>query len=310
MRQPFRSTCGALAGWCQETKRTRPQSSTCFGPCVTRSLLDHLFHDGLVGIRALVVAPAAEIVRLGSIRLMSMLARSREHHVAAFGGSSRPYRAKGCCLEGGGVQFPCYAFLLVPKVPAMVTSRTMGVIRTKTHSNPWSNVAATAYSGLEKSHSRYELPIVASAMRTGAVATPIAMQGAWGVRRLIPAPARPGCSAPRAFLRAPAGPSGSDAGTVSPGSVLTGASSALPSATSVSASGTERPRSHLETVCLTTFSLSASSSCDSPFDFLRAWMFSFSMADPFSRPVPTLPQCCPQMVRCRKQRVVTSAGIV
>ena len=52
----------------------------------------------------------------------------------------------------------------------------MGVIRTKTHSNPWSNVAATAYSGLEKSHSRYELPIVASAMRTGAVATPIAMQ--------------------------------------------------------------------------------------------------------------------------------------
>lgn len=83
MRRPFRSTCGALTGWCQETKRTRPQSSTCFGPCATRSLLDHLFHDGLVGIRALVVAPAAEIVHLGSIRLMSMLARSREHHVAA-----------------------------------------------------------------------------------------------------------------------------------------------------------------------------------------------------------------------------------
>lgn len=83
MRRPFRSTCGALVGWCQETKRTRPQSSTCFGPCATRSLLDHRFHDGLVGIRALVVAPAAEIVHLGSIRLMSMLARSREHHVAA-----------------------------------------------------------------------------------------------------------------------------------------------------------------------------------------------------------------------------------
>ena len=100
-------------------------------------------------------------------------------------------------------------------------------------------------------------------------------------------------------------PSGSDARTVSPSSVLTGVSSTPPMATSVSASGTESPRSHFETVCLTTFSLGASSSCERPFDFLRAWMFSFSMADPFSRLAPTLPQCCPQMVRCRKQRVVT-----
>ena len=61
---------------------------------------------------------------------------------------------------------------------------------------------------------------------------------------------------------------------------------------------------------LTTFSLSASSSCEKPFDFLRAWMFSFSMADPFSRPAPTLPQCCLQMARCRKQRVVTLVGTV
>lgn len=81
-------------------------------------------------------------------------------------------------------------------------------------------------------------------------------------------------------------------------------------ATSISASGTESPRFHLDTVCLTTFSLSASSSCERPFYFLRAWMFSFSMANPFSRLTSTLPQCCPQMVRYRKQRVVTYAKIV
>lgn len=51
----------------------------------------------------------------------------------------------------------------------------MGAIRTKTHSSPWSNVPATAYSGLEKSHSRYEPPIAVSAMRTGAVMAAIAM---------------------------------------------------------------------------------------------------------------------------------------
>lgn len=100
-------------------------------------------------------------------------------------------------------------------------------------------------------------------------------------------------------------PPGTDVGTVSLGSVLTGVSSTSPMATSISASGTESPRSHLDTVCLTTFSLSASSSCERPFYFLRAWMFSFSMANPFFRLTSTLPQCCPQMVRCRKQRVVT-----
>ena len=92
-------------------------------------------------------------------------------------------------------------------------------------------------------------------------------------------------------------------------SLLTGTSSVSPRATSISASGTESPRSHLETVCLTTFGLSASSSCDSPFDFLRAWMFSFSMVDPFSRPVPTLPQCCPQMVRCASNRSYRRRGL-
>ena len=101
-------------------------------------------------------------------------------------------------------------------------------------------------------------------------------------------------------------PSGSDAGTVSTSSVLTGVSSTPPMATSISASGTESPRSHFETVCLTTFSLSASSSWDKPFDFLSSRMFSFSIGSPFSLPVPTLPQCYPQMVRCHKQRDVTA----
>ena len=66
----------------------------------------------------------------------------------------------------------------------MATSRTTGAIRTKIHSNPWSMVPATAYSGLEKSHSRYELPIAASAIRTSAVMAAIAMQRACSARRL------------------------------------------------------------------------------------------------------------------------------
>lgn len=81
-------------------------------------------------------------------------------------------------------------------------------------------------------------------------------------------------------------------------------------ATSISASGTESPRSYLDTVCLTTFSLSASSSCERPFDFLRAWIFSFSMGGSFLSPGSYVTACCPQMVRCRKQRVVTYAKIV
>lgn len=47
------------------------------------AVLDHLFHGGLVGIRALVVAPAAELVGFGSIRLVSALVGFGEHHAAA-----------------------------------------------------------------------------------------------------------------------------------------------------------------------------------------------------------------------------------
>ena len=46
----------------------------------------------------------------------------------------------------------------------------------------------------------------------------------------------------------------------------------------------ESPVSHLEIVCLTTFNLIASSSCESPLDFRIALMFSFSIMDDLLSP--------------------------
>ena len=63
--------------------------------------------------------------------------------------------------------------------------------------------------------------------------------------------------------------------TFSPSSVLTGVSSASNKDVSISESGTDNPCFHLDTVCRTTFSLTASSSCESSFDFLLQ-AFSFS----------------------------------
>ena len=65
--------------------------------------------------------------------------------------------------------------------------------------------------------------------------------------------------------------------TGSPSKVLTGVSSTSDRAISRSESGTDRPCSHFDTVCRTTFSLMASSCCDSPFDFLIAMMFSLNI---------------------------------
>ena len=61
----------------------------------------------------------------------------------------------------------------------------------------------------------------------------------------------------------------SSASILEPSSRLTGTCKISASFISSSASGTERPFSHFETVCLTTFSLAASSSCVIPF-FLRS----------------------------------------
>lgn len=48
-----------------------------------RAVLDHLFHGGLIGIRALVVAPTAEVFDLGAVCFAPMLVGPGEHHAAA-----------------------------------------------------------------------------------------------------------------------------------------------------------------------------------------------------------------------------------
>ena len=58
----------------------------------------------------------------------------------------------------------------------------------------------------------------------------------------------------------------------------TGVSRASDKASSSSESGTDRPCSHLEIVCRTTFSLTASSSWERPFAFLIVLMFSLNTA--------------------------------
>ena len=70
-----------------------------------------------------------------------------------------------------------------------------------------------------------------------------------------------------------------DSTTVSPSKVLTGVSSTSDMEINILESGTDSPFSHLEIVCRTTFSLIASSSWESPFDFLIALMFSFNIRD-------------------------------
>ena len=92
--------------------------------------------------------------------------------------------------------------------------------------------------------------------------------------------------------------------TVSPSNVLTGVSSTSEIVISISESGTDKPRSHLETVWRTTFSFIASSSCERPFDCLTALMFSFILTSDKSRFVFLLAdrhpvaQTCPQSLLC------------
>lgn len=61
--------------------------------------------------------------------------------------------------------------------------------------------------------------------------------------------------------------------------MLTGVSSTSDMEINISESGTDSPCSHLEIVYRTTFSLMAISSCESPFDFLIALIFSFNIRD-------------------------------
>ena len=76
------------------------------------------------------------------------------------------------------------------------------------------------------------------------------------------------------------GTTGSRSGTVSPRRTAAEVSSSAASEISAAASGTDKPFSHFDTVCRTTCSLIASSSCESLFDLRRFLMFSFSMLWP------------------------------
>ena len=66
-------------------------------------------------------------------------------------------------------------------------------------------------------------------------------------------------------------------GRLSPRIALTGISKISDSEISISASGTDRPRSHLEMVCLTAWSLMASSSWERPLDLRRVLRLSFNI---------------------------------
>ena len=59
--------------------------------------------------------------------------------------------------------------------------------------------------------------------------------------------------------------------------MLTGVSKASDNETNNSESGTDKPCSHFEIVCLTTFNFIANSSCESPFDFLIVLILSFNI---------------------------------
>ena len=78
--------------------------------------------------------------------------------------------------------------------------------------------------------------------------------------------------------------SASVSGTVSPSRVLTVVSRASDRAISRSESGTDKPCSHFEMVCRTTFTLTASSCWERPLYFRRALMFSLSIETHFFRP--------------------------
>ncbi len=92
--------------------------------------------------------------------------------------------------------------------------------------------------------------------------------------------------------------------TVSPSSVLTGVSSVCDRAISIAESGTDSPCSHLDMVCRTTFSFTASSSCESPFAFLKVLIFSLNNSE---RLLSFAAGILSKFLRCGKQRKVTSS---
>ena len=94
-----------------------------------------------------------------------------------------------------------------------------------------------------------------------------------------------------------------DSVTVSPSNTLTEVSNSSANVINISESGTDKPFSHFDTVCLTMFSLIASSSCDSPFDFLILLRLLLNII--FSSLILII-QLYIQKSHCHKQHILTS----
>ena len=110
---------------------------------------------------------------------------------------------------------------------------------------------------------------------TKAISTPATILQIRRARRFFTA----SCSAMRASCSA-VPPRSASGGTSGPSRAAEVVSSSSASRISRSASGTDRPFSHLETVCRTTWSRAASSSWERPLAFRRAFKFSASIALP------------------------------
>ena len=176
-------------------------------------------------------------------------------------------------------------------IPTIAPIRTIGAIRTNPHSKQWKAVPRTAVSGSLKFQPKYGLfrKNNTAVMSTITIANEIKSQCATFLRdcclreswRLITS----------SFWDIAFRSSVSGSLISSPSKALTGVSSASDNAISNSESGTDRPCSHFEIVCRTTFSLTASSCCVRPFAFLIVLMFSLNMAKASFRSHDTINRC-------------------
>ena len=143
--------------------------------------------------------------------------------------------------------------------------RTMGARRTKANSNAWNAAPKTAVSGSDQSQPRYGLPTqdsTANPMTISAASVTNTQCSTLRFEHFFCASCRLMTSN---FSLIALRLSASVTSGASPSRVFTGASKASDSLISRSASGTDKPCSHFDTVWRTTLSLTASSSCESPF---------------------------------------------
>lgn len=107
---------------------------------------------------------------------------------------------------------------------------------------------ATAVSGSERSHSKYGLPMATSSANVATTAAHTATSAQNNTDRSNRCRRASWRFTTSSFSAMAARPSGSVSGTGSPRSTLTGVSNSSESVTSMDASGTESPCSHLDTV--------------------------------------------------------------